>query len=79
MSLNLSVKSIFSSKTFYGAVVALVAIVFPGFYSHALTAIGISDPGVIVDKIFGAVGAALAIYGRFTATAVTTLTGAPKS
>lgn len=51
-------KSIFRSKTFWGAVVAVLPTVLPAF--------GV-DPGV-VGQITTAAGAVLAVYGRATAT-----------
>jgi hypothetical protein len=68
-------KSIFTSKTFWGSLLGLVAILFPHAFAHLLTAANISDPSLLSDKIVGGIGGALAIYGRWTATQPVTLTG----
>ena len=67
------VKSIFSSKTFYGAVIALLSVLFPHVYAN----LGITDANAaaLVDKIVGGFGGILAIYGRFSATQSVSLTG----
>jgi hypothetical protein len=74
-----SAKSIFQSKTFYGAILALTAVLFPTLYAHILTAVGISDPTLIASKIVGGIGGVLAIYGRFVATQTVTLLGSPET
>jgi hypothetical protein len=63
-------KSILQSKTFWGALIALVAVLFPGTFAK----IGIPQAD-LVDKVVGGIGAVLAIYGRFSATQMVTLTG----
>lgn len=70
-------KSILTSKTFYGALLALTSVLFPSFYLHLMTAIGIDDPSQIADKIVAVIGALLTIYGRFAANQPVTLTGSP--
>ena len=70
-------KSILTSKTFYGALLALTSVVFPHFYAHLMLAIGITDPADIATKIVGGAGTAFALYGRFTATQHVTLAGQP--
>jgi hypothetical protein len=70
-------KSILTSKTFYGALLSLSSVLFPSFYLHLMTAIGINDPAQIADKLVAVVGALYTIYGRFAATQPVTLTGAP--
>jgi hypothetical protein len=74
-----SAKSIFESKTFYGAILALTAVLFPTLYAHILTSVGIMDPNLIAAKIVGGIGGVLAIYGRFVATQAVTLMGSPKT
>ncbi len=66
-------KSILSSKTFWGSIIALVAVMFP----HIYTNLGLTDANSVgvVDKIVGGLGGALAFYGRFAATTAVTLTG----
>jgi hypothetical protein len=64
-------KSIFTSKTFWGSVIALVALVFP----MAFAKLGFTDQGALADKIVGGMGTLLAIYGRLAATQPATLTG----
>jgi uncharacterized membrane protein len=73
-----NVKSILTSKTFYGAVLALISVVAPHLYQHILAAFGVNDPNQIANMIVGTLGSILAIYGRFVATQTVTLTGAPK-
>ncbi len=63
-------KSIFQSKSFWGAAIALIAILFP----HIWTKIGIQQD-VAADKIVGAIGGLLAIYGRLTAKQAVTILG----
>jgi hypothetical protein len=63
-------KSIFTSKTFWGTIVAMVAVMFPRMWSK----LGVSQVDV-VDKIMGGIGGALAIYGRLSASQPATLTG----
>lgn len=70
-------KSILTSKTFYGALLGLTSVLFPSFYLHLMTAIGINDPSQIADKIIAVIGALLTIYGRFAANQPVTLTGTP--
>lgn len=66
-------KSILMSKTFWGAVLALIAVLFPDIWMS----LGISENGsMLADKIVGGLGGALAIYGRLVAThAVSILPG----
>jgi hypothetical protein len=70
-------KSILMSKTFWGSIIGLTSALFPTFYQHIVGAVGISDQSLMTSKIVGAIGAALAIYGRFAATQPMTLTGGP--
>lgn len=71
-------KSIFLSKTFWGSILALLSVIDPTYYQHLLNSINISDPNLIVAKITGFMGAALAIYGRYVATQVVTIIGKDK-
>jgi hypothetical protein len=74
-----STKSILLSKTFWGALLALIASVDPSLYSKILMWIGINDPTLLASKIIGLFGAMFAIYGRMAATQLVTLTGKPKN
>lgn len=68
-------KSIFASTTFWGSAVALVAAMAPHVYSNFA---GSADQTQVVSGIVSFIGFCLAVYGRFTAKQVVTLTGAPK-
>lgn len=57
-------KNILASKTFWGAVVTLVAVVFPGLWM--ILGLG-DDYGMVADKIQAAAGFILVIYGRYAA------------
>lgn len=70
-------KSIFTSKTFWGALFALTSVLFPHTYEHLMAAIGINDPALISGKIVGFFAVMFAIYGRLAATQPVTLTGGP--
>ena len=64
-------KAIWQSKTFWGAIVTLVAVLFPTVW----TAVGVGDDyAMIADKITGIIGTLLVIYGRLAAGGVS-LTG----
>jgi hypothetical protein len=65
-------KSILQSKTFWGAAVSLFAVLCPGVFMK----LGIDANG-LTDKIVGAIGGGLAIYGRLAATQVVTVLGGP--
>mgnify|MGYP001799620153 CR=1 FL=1 len=69
-----STKSLFKSKTFWGAVIAIVASL-AGLFGFEITAtdqqdlIGLYDQALAAwDSIAVVVGGLLAIYGRVTAT-----------
>lgn len=57
-------KNIFLSKTFWGAIITLVALLFPDLF----TLLGLGDSSMLADKIVGLIGGGLTIYGRFVAT-----------
>jgi hypothetical protein len=67
-------KSIFASKVFWGSVMSLLALFFPGLFK----ALGWS-PAHAASYIVGAIGFAFTVYGRLVATKTVTLTGAPSS
>lgn len=69
-------KSIFTSVTFYGAVVSLVAQLAPHFYANI---VGSASQATVVATIVGVVGFIITVVGRFRAKQVVTFTGAPKS
>lgn len=59
----MNAKSIFTSKTVWGAAVTLVAALFP----HALSHIGITDPSLLADKLVMVSGFVLTVIGRIAA------------
>lgn len=63
-------KSIFSSKTFWGAVISLV-----GFFWTQLA--DVNTQAMYVDNIMMVVGFIITVWGRFSAKKPVTLTGAP--
>lgn len=60
-------KSIFLSKTFYGAVLGLLAMFFPDQIAAILSIIGVGDSAMLIDKLLGLIGGGIAIYGRYVA------------
>jgi hypothetical protein len=66
-------KSIFSSTTFWGAVVSLFGVLAPGIYAKLFS--GTAQTTIVTDIMTG-IGFIMTIYGRFTAKQVVTLTGA---
>jgi hypothetical protein len=66
-------KSIFSSTTFWGSIVSLIAMVAPHLYSNIA---GSASQTTVVSTIVGIIGFIITVYGRFTAKQVVTLTGA---
>jgi NO-binding membrane sensor protein with MHYT domain len=68
-------KSIFSSVTFWGSVLAAVAAAFPALSAQ----FGLTTANTAVDAqyITAAVAFVVTVYGRFTAKQVVTLTGGP--
>ena len=57
-------KAIWKSKTFWGAVTALLAVIFP----DAWASVGVGDDySMLAGQIQGFIGGALAIYGRYAA------------
>jgi hypothetical protein len=69
------VKSILASKTFWGALISMIAILFPHMFGTLLYSMNISDADLLVDKIVGAFGTGFAIYGRLAARKIATITG----
>lgn len=63
-------KSIFTSKTFWGAVISLLSLFVPKLF----TAIGVT-PDAATQYAVVAVGFILTIYGRFKADKQVTVTG----
>lgn len=61
-------KSIFTSTTFYGAILALLSAIDPSLYAKLLSSLGVNDPNLIVAKIVGTIAFAVTVYGRWTAT-----------
>lgn len=59
----MNAKSIFTSKTVWGAALSLVAALFP----HALSHLGITDPSLLADKLVLVSGFVLTIVGRIQA------------
>jgi uncharacterized membrane protein YwaF len=66
-------KSIFTTVTFWGTAISFFALMFPNVWVK----FGITDQSALAAHIVGAIGAIVAIYGRFRATKLVTLTGAP--
>lgn len=71
----MNVKSIFLSRTIWGAVIALVATLFPGVFEAIVEVVGISDPNMLASQVVAALGAILAIIGRLIAKTTVTVTG----
>jgi hypothetical protein len=67
-------KSILQSTTFWGSIVSLAAMLAPHLYANIA---GSASQTAVVSTIVGIVGFVVTVYGRFTATQVVTLTGAP--
>lgn len=71
-------KSIFASKTFWGAVISLLSQVAP----HLLVSIGLTPDAAteylahIAQEVLIVIGFALTIYGRYKANRSVSLTGA---
>jgi hypothetical protein len=66
-------KSIFSSTTFWGAIVSLFGVIAPGVYTKLF---GAAAQTTVVADIMTGLGFIMTVYGRFTAKQVVTLTGA---
>lgn len=66
-------KSIFTSVTFWGTAISFFAVMFPSVWAK----LGITDQAALATHIVATIGAIVAIYGRFRATKLVTLTGAP--
>jgi hypothetical protein len=73
-------KSIFTSVTFWGTVLAAFSALFPTIYAK----LGITDPTAVASQIVAAashiisgISYIIILYGRFRATKLVTLTGAP--
>jgi hypothetical protein len=67
-------KSIFSSVTFWGAITSLVAALCPVVFVK----LGFDAP-TVAAYITSAIGFAITVYGRFTATQTVTLKGGEPS
>lgn len=65
-------KSIFMSKTFWGAVVALAISLAPTEFAK----LGITAPELVV-KLVAVSAAVFTVYGRLAAKKITTITGNP--
>jgi hypothetical protein len=70
-------KSILTSKTFWGAVVAVYAAVFPSHVAYLLSLFGVTDQMMLAAKIVSVLGGVFSIYGRIAAKKLVTLTGKP--
>lgn len=66
-------KSLFTSVTFWGSVVSLLALFQPKLF----VALGV-QPSAVAVYIQGAVGFGITAWGRLRATKAVTLTGKPK-
>lgn len=65
---NTDVKSIFSSTTFWGAVVSLAATLVPGLLGIIGVGADAAGQASLVAHIVQIVGFAVTVYGRLTAT-----------
>lgn len=70
MAFQLPPKSILSSLTFWGALLAFVASLFPQVFAY----LG-HDPASTATYIVGAIGFVIAVIGRIKASQPVTLTG----
>ncbi len=61
-------KSIFTSTTFYAAILALLSAVDPALYAKVLSSLGVNDPNLIVSKIVDVIAFGVVVYGRWSAT-----------
>ena len=64
-------KSLFTSKTFWGAVITALSGAFPHFSSL----LGITDVNSVANNIVTGIGFLFTVYGRISATAPVTITG----
>lgn len=72
-------KTIFASKTFWGAVVTLIVTLDPSLIAKFAAGQDLNAAqAIIVAKCIALSGIAFTIYGRFAATKVVTLSGKPK-
>jgi hypothetical protein len=72
-------KSVITSKTYWGIVIATIAHYKPGWIGDALTVFHVTDQTMLVAAIIFGIGALLAAYGRWVAKKQLTLTGKPPS
>jgi hypothetical protein len=70
-------KSIFTSVTFWGAIVSLVATVVPSAFSIVGLGASASDQSVVVAHIVQIVGFGITVYGRLAATKATYIVPPP--
>lgn len=70
-------KSIFASTTFWGAVVSMLSMFAPKVFVLLGFATDATGQAALVAHIIGIISFAVTVYGRFTATSVVTVTGAP--
>ena len=73
--MNTDYKSIFSSTTFWGSVVALLATLVPAAFTLVGLTTDASGQATLVAHILSYVGFAMAVYGRMTATQPVSLLG----
>jgi hypothetical protein len=72
-----SYKSIFASTTFWGAVISMLSMFAPKLFVLLGFTTDPAGQAALVSHIIGIISFAVTVWGRFTATAQTTLTGAP--
>lgn len=71
----MDIKSIFSSKTFWGAVVSLLAQFVPHLFTILGATADAAGQASIVSWVVTVVGFILTVYGRVKANTAVTLTG----
>lgn len=71
-------KSVFTSTTFYGALIGLLAAINPAVYAKIIGLFGVADPNAVAAKIVGILAFLLTLYGRWNATQPLALKSGPK-
>lgn len=68
-------KGVWLSKTFWGALVSLLAMFAPKFFEWIGVPLDPSGQGMLVDHILAGLSFLFTVYGRITATDKVSLTG----
>jgi hypothetical protein len=77
MALDANAKSIFTSVTFWGAIVALAATVVPSVFTLFGLGTGAVAQAAITAHIIQVIGFVITVYGRLTATKATYIVPPP--